>query len=56
MARCPFYDICDKPKNPNFCESRENLFLCKTYNKLKKQSEIEIRAKQILKKGKRFRL
>jgi len=55
MSRCPFYNICDT-KNPGFCESTENLLLCKTHNKLKKQSEIEIRAKQILKKGIRIRL
>jgi len=58
MGRCPFYDICPLPKNPNFCESTENLLLCKTYNKLKKEREIRKRAKQIsnLKEGKRIRL
>jgi len=56
MSGCPFYDICKRSKNPNFCESTENLLLCKYYNKFKKEGEIKVRAEQILKKGKRIRL
>lgn len=57
MVGCPFYKYCPISKNPYFCESTENLLLCKTHNKLKKQMEIKKRAKEIsdrqkLKKGK----
>jgi len=53
---CPFYGVCDKPKNPGFCESTENLLLCKEYIRLEKIHEIKERADKILEKGKRIRL
>lgn len=67
MAGCPFYNdnieksICKLTKNVGFCNDSGNLLLCREYNRLKKISEIELRAKQIsdrqkLKRGKRVRL
>lgn len=55
---CPFYKICERAKNPGFCESTENLLLCKEHNRLKKERGIINRANQImeLKKGKKIRL
>ena len=53
---CPFYERCNRPKNSGFCESTENLLLCREYNKLKKIHEIEYRAEQILKEGVKIRL
>jgi len=54
--KCPFYDICNRVKNPGICEGTENLLLCREHNRLKKIQEIEYRASQILEKGKRTRL
>jgi len=61
MGICPFYKECKRVKNSGICEDSNQLLLCKTYNKFKKEMEIRERAKQIsdrqkLKKGKKIRL